>query len=312
MIALIFPGQGSQFVGMGQDFYREFSAAREVFQEIDEVLKESLSHLIFEGTEEELKRTENTQPALMAMSLACLKVLQQELNFDVEQRVSFLAGHSLGEYSAYAAAGTFSLSEATSLLRLRGRAMQEAVPFGEGAMAALIGANVERAEQIARIAAACGVCEIANDNSPEQVVLSGEKAAIEKAIEIARDHGVKRAVLLPVSAPFHCSMMEPAAHVMEQALTSTDIKTPKVPVVSNVLATPVKEKSRIAPTLVQQISGRVRWREIGLFLASQGVTTVIEIGAGKVLSGLMKRISPDMTTLACNTIKDLEELNQQL
>lgn len=312
MIAFVFPGQGSQSIGMGKDLFDTFESARLVFEEVDETLKQKLSQLIFSGDADMLMRTENTQPALMAVSMAMVRVLQKELNYNLKDHASFLAGHSLGEYSAHAAANSFSLSDTARLLRTRGLAMQEAVPVGVGAMAALLGADFDQVALIAKEAAGSDVCEVANDNSPGQIVISGHKTAIDRALEIAKNQGIKRAVLLPVSAPFHSSLMEPAQRVMEKALAAVEARATDVPIIANVTVTPVKTPDAYISCLVDQVTGRVRWRETILFLKSQGTKKVIEIGAGKVLTGLVKRIDPDMDAVALNTPQDLETFAQSL
>jgi [acyl-carrier-protein] S-malonyltransferase len=297
--AFIFPGQGSQAVGMGRDLAAAFSAAREVFEEVDETLSQKLSKLMFEGPAEELTLTENTQPALMAHSLAVLGVLETEGGFALRQRAVVVAGHSLGEYSALAAAGSFSIAHAARLLKLRGQAMQKAVPAGEGAMAALLGAEMAQAEAICAEAAPVPesetdereVIEPANDNGAGQIVVSGHRGAVERAVALAASKGVRRAMLLPVSAPFHCALMQPAAEVMARALADVAIKPPASPLVSNVLAAPISDPDEIRRRLVEQVTGTVRWRESVAYMASHGVVRFFEIGAGKVLSGLVKRIA---------------------
>lgn len=303
--ALLFPGQGSQGVGMGQSLAARFAAARAVFDEVDAALGESLSRLIFEGPESELTLTANAQPALMAVSMAALRSLEAEAGLDLERDIAFVAGHSLGEYSALAAAGSLSVGAAARLLRLRGSAMQAAVAPGAGAMAALIGIEPEAAAAIAEEAAASGVCQVANDNGGGQVVVSGETAAVQRAVDLAKAQGVKRAVMLTVSAPFHCALMRPAAEAMREALAGIDIAPPRVPLVANVLARPVTTPEEIGRSLVEQVCGTVRWRESMDFLAGQGVTRVVETGAGKVLSGLMKRIAPAVATLAVGSADDV-------
>ena len=294
--ALVFPGQGSQSAGMGKALADSFAAARAVFAEVDDALNEPLSKLMFDGPDPELTMTVNAQPALMAMSLAVLRVLEAEAGLDLRRHVAFVAGHSLGEYSALAAAGTFSIVEAARLLRLRGSAMQAAVPVGSGAMAALIGVEAATAAEIAAEASDGDVCDVANDNGGGQVVLSGTAAAIARAIDIAKRRGVKRAVLLPVSAPFHSSLMRPAANAMAQALSAARCIEPAVPVVANVTARPVTTAALIRDGLVRQVCGTVRWRESVMWLAEAGVTRFVEIGSGKVLTGLIKRIVPGAAT----------------
>ena len=304
--AFVFPGQGSQAVGMGRDLASAFPCAREVFEEVDEALGQSLSRLMFEGPEAELTLTENAQPALMAMSLAVVRVLEKEGKLAIADRARFVAGHSLGEYSALAAAGSIPLAETARLLRTRGQAMQKAVPVGEGAMAALVGVDLAQAEAIAKEAAQGEVCEAANDNAPDQVVISGARAAIERAIGIAKERGVKRAILLPVSAPFHSSLMAPAARVMEEALGKAAVMTPNVPLIANVTAAPATEPNEIRRLLVAQVTGRVRWRESVLAMKEAGVTRFVELGAGKVLAGLAKRIDRDLAAVSVGSPADLD------
>lgn len=306
--AFVFPGQGSQAVGMGKELAEAFPAAREVFQEIDEALSQSLSRLMFEGPGEDLTLTENAQPALMAVSLAVVRVLQAEANLDFVKHAAFVAGHSLGEYSALAAAGAFSIADAARLLKLRGRAMQAAVPVGEGAMAALLGVDLPVAEEIAAEAAGGEVCAPANDNAPGQVVLSGAAAAIERAIEIAPGKGARRAMRLQVSAPFHCSLMQPAADAMADALRATAPVAPRVPLVANVTAGQVSDPATISELLVEQVTAMVRWRECGLYMHGQGVDTLVELGAGKVLTGLTRRIHSDLTGIAVGTPAEIEAI----
>ena len=301
--AFVFPGQGSQSVGMGRALADQVPAARAVFDEVDEALGESLSRIIFEGPEDRLTLTRNAQPALMATSLAALRALEAQ-GIGVATHAAFVAGHSLGEYSALAASGSLGIGDAARLLRIRGDAMQKAVPAGEGAMAALLGADLDLAREIAVEAAAGEVCGVANDNAPGQVVVSGAKAAVERAVEIAKARGVRRAMMLTVSAPFHCALMQPAADAMESALADVDLRPPSVPLVANVLAAPVVEPAEIRRHLVAQVSGMVRWRESMLFLAGNGVTRLVEIGAGKVLSGLARRISPDLAAMNVGTPED--------
>jgi [acyl-carrier-protein] S-malonyltransferase len=305
--AIIFPGQGSQAVGMVAELAGVFSAAREVFDEVDEALGKKLSELMFEGPEDELTLTENAQPALMAASLAALRVLESEGGFKLSDHVAFVAGHSLGEYSALAAAGVFSVADTARLVRTRGQAMQEAVPVGEGAMAALLGLELADAEAVAAEAADGEVCDFANDNAPGQVVLSGATAAIGRAVEIAKGRGAKRAVLLPVSAPFHCAMMAPAAEVMAEALAQVTMNEPAVPVVANVTAEPVADAAEARERLIEQVTGRVRWRESVLYMAAQGVDTLVEVGAGKVLSGLARRIDRELTSVNVGTPEGVED-----
>lgn len=304
--ALLFPGQGSQVVGMGLDMANQYAAAREVFEEVDAALSEKLSAVIFQGPQDILTMTENAQPAIMATSIAVLRVLQKELGFSVANGASFVAGHSLGEYSALCAAGALTLTDTARLLRVRGKSMQQAVPAGKGAMAALLGADIDSANAIASEAAQDEVCCVANDNAPGQVVISGSKAAIDRAIEIAKAKGIKRAILLEVSAPFHCPLMAPAAGVMTEALSAAKISVPVVPVVANVTAKAESDPSAIRRLLVDQVTGVVRWRESMQYIRAQGVTRVVEIGAGKVLSGLIKRIEADMEAINVGAPADLE------
>jgi [acyl-carrier-protein] S-malonyltransferase len=287
-IAFIFPGQGSQAVGMGAELGKAYPSARAMFEEVDAALSQNLSRLMWEGPEAELTLTENAQPALMAVSLAVMRVLGDK-GLKLPAKVAYVAGHSLGEYSALAAAGALSLADTARLLKIRGRAMQEAVPVGEGAMAALLGADLAQAQELAKAAAEGDVCEAANDNAPGQVVISGAKRAIERAVALAPKFGARRAVLLPVSAPFHCALMQPAADVMGEALSKVTIKPPAVPLIANVLATPISDPEAIRARLVEQVTGMVRWRETMLFLKANGVTTVYEIGAGRVLTGIARR-----------------------
>jgi [acyl-carrier-protein] S-malonyltransferase len=310
--AFIFPGQGSQAVGMGHDLAAAFAAAREVFEEVDETLKQKLSKLMFEGPAEELTLTENTQPALMAHSLAVLRVLEREGGIVLRQKALVVAGHSLGEYSALAAAGAFSVPDAARLLKLRGQAMQKAVPAGQGAMAALLGADMAQAAEICAEAAPepeTGKMEIvqpANDNGGGQVVISGHRSAIERAIDIAKTKGVKRAMLLPVSAPFHCALMTPAAEAMAEALEKTPPAAPWVPVVANVSAKRESDPGRIRDLLIEQVTATVRWRESVSAMTEMGVDRFIELGAGKVLTGLIKRIAPDSSGIAAGTPAEIE------
>ncbi|WBU28255.1 ACP S-malonyltransferase [Rhodopseudomonas palustris] len=289
--AFTFPGQGSQAVGMGKALAEAFPAARAVFDEVDAALGEKLTSIIWEGPAETLQLTENAQPALMAVSLATMRVLETEAGVSVGKDAAFVAGHSLGEYSALAAAGSLSVSDTARLLRIRGQAMQKAVPVGVGAMAALLGLDYDTAVAVAAEAAQGQVCQAANDNGGGQVVVSGHKDAVERAVEIAKGKGAKRAMLLPVSAPFHCSLMQPAAEAMAEALAGVTIKAPAAPLVANVLASPITDPDEIRRRLVEQVTGTVRWRESVAFMASQGVNQFLEIGAGKVLSGLVKRIA---------------------
>lgn len=303
--AFVFPGQGSQAVGMGKALASNFAPARQVFEEVDSALGSKLSAVIFEGPADTLTLTENAQPALMAVSLAVLRVLEAEAGLDLAREAQFVAGHSLGEYSALAAAGAFTVADAARLLRTRGQAMQKAVPVGVGAMAALFGLEFNAAAAVAAEAGQGEVCQAANDNGAGQVVVSGNKAAVERAVEIAKTRGAKRAMLLPVSAPFHCALMQPAADVMAEALAKTTIKPPAAPVIANVLAKPVNEPGEIVRALVAQVTGTVRWRESVVFMAGAGVSSFYEIGAGKVLSGLIKRLADGATTAAIGSPEDV-------
>ncbi len=297
--AFVFPGQGAQAIGMGKALAETYPAAHAVFEEVDQALGQNLSAMIWEGDIAELTLTENAQPALMATSMAVIRALAAE-GVDVTA-ASFVAGHSLGEYSALCAAGAFSLSDTARLLRVRGQAMQQAVPVGVGAMAALLGLDFEAASAVAKEAAQGEICQAANDNDPAQVVVSGHKAAVERALEIAKAHGAKRALLLPVSAPFHCALMAPAAEKMAGALADVTIHAPKVPVVSNVLASGVSDPAQIRDLLIKQITGSVRWRESVAWMGAQGVTEFYEIGAGKALSGMIRRIEREANCVAVST-----------
>jgi [acyl-carrier-protein] S-malonyltransferase len=303
--AFVFPGQGSQAVGMGKALAQAFAPARAVFDEVDAALSERLSVTMWEGPAEKLTLTENAQPALMAVSLAVMRVLEAEAGVDLARDAKFVAGHSLGEYSALAAAGAFSLSDTAKLLRIRGRAMQQAVPVGTGAMAALLGLELEAAAAVAAEAAQGEVCQAANDNGGGQVVVSGNRSAVERAVEIAKAKGARRAMMLQVSAPFHCALMRPAADAMAEALSKTDVKPPVVPVVANVVAKPISEPAEIVRRLVEQVTGTVRWRECAAFMAGSGVTRFYEVGSGKVLTGLLKRIAEGATGTAIGTPEDV-------
>lgn len=303
--AFVFPGQGSQAVGMGKSLADVFAPARLVFEEVDAALGERLSDIIRNGPIETLTLTENAQPALMAVSLAAMRVLETEAGVDLARDAAFVAGHSLGEYSALAAARSLSIADAARLLRIRGRAMQKAVPVGAGAMAALIGLELGEVKAVAAEVAGVGVCAAANDNGGGQVVLSGARPAVEQAVEVAKQRGAKRAMLLPVSAPFHCPMMQPAADVMAEALAKVSVKAPVVPVVANVLARPVSDPAEIVRCLVEQVTGTVRWRESVLFMVKAGVTSFYEVGAGKVLTGLIKRIAEAETATSIGTPDDV-------
>ncbi|MDQ4086988.1 MAG: ACP S-malonyltransferase [Pseudomonadota bacterium] len=307
MRAFIFPGQGSQSVGMGTVLAEASTAAREVFQEVDEALGQNLSRLMGQGPQEELTLTENAQPAIMANAVATLRAL----GVDLSGKASFVAGHSLGEYTALCAAGALDLATTARLLKLRGRAMQAAVPVGEGAMAALLGANIDVAQAVADAAAQGEVCAVANDNDPSQVVISGHRGAIERALEIAKEKGAKRAILLPVSAPFHCSLMQPAAEAMGEALAAARIEEPAVPVYANVAAAPVSEPDEIRRLLVDQVTGMVRWRESVAAMFDGGVTHFVEFGA-KVLGPMVKRTAPDATVTSVVTPDDIDALVKEI
>ncbi|MGC1611145.1 MAG: ACP S-malonyltransferase, partial [Pseudolabrys sp.] len=304
-VAFVFPGQGSQTVGMGKALAANFAAARQVFDEVDAALDSKLSTIVFEGPSDTLTLTENAQPALMAVSLATLRVMETEAGLSLEHDAQFVAGHSLGEYSALAAAGAFTVADTARLLRTRGQAMQKAVPVGSGAMAALIGLEFDAASAVAAEAAQGEVCQAANDNGAGQVVVSGSKAAVERAVNIAKDKGAKRAMLLPVSAPFHCALMQPAADVMAEALTKVSVKQPAVPLVANVLAKAIRTPDEIIRGLIEQVTGTVRWRESVLYMAKAGVTNFYEVGAGKVLSGLIKRLAGDAMVTAIGSPDDV-------
>ena len=304
--ALIFPGQGSQSVGMGKALFDAFAEAREVFQEVDEALGQKLSQIIFEGPAEDLKLTENTQPALMAVSMAVVRVLEKQGNFRLPDAAQYVAGHSLGEYAALCAAGTFALADTARLLRLRGQAMQRAVPVGVGTMAALLGVDRDVAEEIAAAAAQGEICAAANDNAPGQVVLSGHVAAVDRALVIAAERGFKRSVKLPVSAPFHCSLMQPAADAMADALAKVAMKAPIVPVIANVTACATSDVEVIRDLLVKQVTGAVRWRESVLFMKAQGIEQLVECGAGNVLAGLTKRIDKELPAVSLQGPEDVE------
>lgn len=310
--AFTFPGQGSQAVGMGQALAEASATAREVFQEIDDALGQNLSKLMFGGPEDQLTLTENAQPALMAVSVAVMRVLEKEGGVNLAQKARFVAGHSLGEYSALAAAGSFSLADTARLLKRRGQAMQRAVPVGIGAMAALLGVDLDVAREIAAEAAQGQVCTAANDNAPGQVVISGHREAVERAIEIGKEKGARRSMLLPVSAPFHCALMAPAADEMEEALAAVAIRAPAVPLVANVIAAQVADPDQIRKLLVEQVTGSVRWRESVEYMAANGVTEVIELGAGKALTGMAKRISKDLAAVAAGTPDEIDALLKTL
>ena len=304
-LAFIFPGQGSQAVGMGKALADAFGAARLVFEEVDAALGETLTRVVWEGPAQTLTLTENAQPALMAVSLAAMRVLETEAGVDLARDARFVAGHSLGEYSALAAAGALSIADTARLLRIRGRAMQKAVPVGTGAMAALLGLDFEQAVTVAGEAARDQVCQAANDNGGGQVVVSGDKAAVERAVELAKARGAKRAMMLPVSAPFHCTLMQPAADAMAAALAGVTVKSPVVPVVANVLAKPIRDPADIVDALVAQVTGTVRWRDSIAFMADAGVTQFYEVGAGKVLSGLVRRVAEGASGVSIGTPDDV-------
>jgi [acyl-carrier-protein] S-malonyltransferase len=297
---------------MGKDLADAFPSARAVFDQVDDALGEKLSAVMWEGPAETLTLTQNAQPALMAVSMAVMAVLEQEFGITVAGKADYVAGHSLGEYSALAAAGTFSIADTARLLRIRGEAMQAATPVGTGAMAALLGLDFEAAMKVAEEAAQGDVCQAANDNAPGQVVVSGSKAAVERAVDIARAHGARRAMLLPVSAPFHCALMQPAADVMAAALANVDMSAPAVPLVANVVASAVSDAGQIRDNLVAQVTGTVRWRESVAWMIDNGVTGFVEVGAGKVLTGMAKRMAPDATCMATTSVAEIEAVAQSL
>ena len=305
--AFIFPGQGAQTIGMGRDLADTYAAARAVFEEVDEALGQNLSHLIWEGDQDELTLTANAQPALMATSMAAVRALEAE-GFAFTEHASFVAGHSLGEYSALCAAGSLSVADTAKLLRIRGDAMQKATPKGQGAMAAILGLDFDTVADLASDAAEGDVCQAANDNDPAQVVISGHAAAVERAVELAKARGAKRAVMLPVSAPFHCALMQPAADAMAGALASVTLNAPVVPLVGNVMAGPSDDPALIRDNLITQVTGRVRWRESVMWMAQNDVTEAWELGAGKALSGMVKRIAREMETKAIGTAADIAAL----
>lgn len=310
--AFTFPGQGSQAVGMGKELADAFPAAKAVFDEVNDALSQDLTALMWGGPEDELTLTENAQPALMAVSVAVMRTLESEGGWSLADKASFVAGHSLGEYSALAAAGTFSLADTARLLKTRGKAMQAAVPVGEGAMAAMLGLSFEDAQAVAAEAAEDQVCSAANDNADGQVVISGSKAAVERAAVLAKEKGAKRAMLLPVSAPFHCALMQPAADAMAEALAGVDMKAPSVPLVANVTASAVSDPDEIRKLLVEQVTGMVRWRESVKYLAAQGVSELVETGAGKVLTGLTRRIDKSVGGAAVGTPADVASILENL
>ncbi len=305
-LAVTFPGQGSQAVGMGKSLCNASIAAKAVFDEVDEALGEKLSTVIWEGPEDKLTLTANAQPALMAVSIAAMRLLEEQ-GFSIPAKVAYVAGHSLGEYTALCAAGTFSLSDTAKLLRIRGNAMQKAVPAGEGAMAAIIGLEQVDVEAICGIAASEGCCQIANDNGGGQLVISGARMPVENAAELARKKGAKRALLLPVSAPFHSALMSPAADAMREALAEVQMNAPSVSLIANVLAGPIIDPAEIRNRLVEQVTGQVRWRESVEWMAQNGVTSLLEVGSGKVLCGLARRINRDLQTAAVGTPDDVEK-----
>ena len=307
MRAFIFPGQGSQSVGMGKALADASPAAREVFQEVDDALGQHLFRIMCEGPESDLTLTENAQPAIMANAIATLRVLEKEGGLRLADKADFVAGHSLGEYTALCAAEALDLATTAKLLKLRGRAMQAAVPVGEGAMAALLGADLEKAQAIASAAAEGEICTVANDNDPSQVVISGHRGAVERAIPLAKEMGAKRAVLLPVSAPFHCPLMQPAADAMAEALAGADLRAPLVPVYANVLAAPIADPAEIRARLVEQVTGMVRWRESVAAMTEAGVSEFVELG-GKVLGAMVKRIAPDAKITSVVSMDDIEAL----
>ena len=310
--AFVFPGQGSQAIGMGKDLADQFASARQVFEEVDAALSQNLSAIMWQGSDADLTLTENAQPALMAVSLAAMRVLESEYGITLAKYASFVAGHSLGEYSALAAAGTFSLSNAAKLLKIRGKAMQAATPVGTGAMAALLGLDFATASEVAREAEQGDVCEAANDNSEGQVVISGTKAAVERALDIAKAKGARRAILLPVSAPFHCALMQPAAIAMASALSAVEMKPPSVPLVANVAAEPLSDPAAMRDSLVAQVTGTVRWRESMGFMVANGIKLFVEVGAGKVLTGLAKKNAPEAVAMAGSNAGDLAEIALKL
>ena len=306
-VALTFPGQGSQYIGMGKDLAEHRSEAALVFEEVDDAIGMSLSKIIFAGDEQELKLTENTQPALMAVSMAVIKVLEQE-GFVIKDDVRLMAGHSLGEYSALCAAGVFSIADTAKLLRLRGKAMQKAVAVGEGAMAAILGLEIADVEAlVGEVASNSDIVSVANDNAFGQVVISGQTAAVEKAAELAKAKGAKRALILPVSAPFHCSLMQPAADEMAEALKNTNLKAPIVPIMANVTAALTNDPEEIRRLLVEQVTGVVRWRESVLNMGAMGISSLVEVGAGKVLSGLARRIDKEIATQSIESLASIDE-----
>ncbi|HXP05759.1 MAG TPA: ACP S-malonyltransferase [Stellaceae bacterium] len=310
--AFVFPGQGSQQPGMGRDLAEAFAPARLLFEEIDDALSQRLSRLMFEGPEGDLTLTENAQPALLAASLAVIRVLEAEAGFDIAKQIAYVAGHSLGEYSAHAAAGTFSVPDAVRLVKRRGQAMQKAVPVGEGAMAALLGLDIDAAREVAAGTSGYGICVVANDNCLGQIVVSGNVAAVERAVELAAERGARRSIMLPVSAPFHCPLMAPAAEAMEEALGDVALKAPAVPVVANVTAEPTSDPKEIKDLLIEQVTRMVRWRETVLLFKAQEVEEIVEIGSGRVLTGLVKRIDRDLSASSVGGAAEVEALMRRL
>ena len=309
--AFVFPGQGSQQPGMGRDLADAFTPARLLFEEVDDALSQNLSRLMFDGPESDLTLTENAQPALLAASLAVIRVLEAEAGFDVAG-LAYVAGHSLGEYSAHAASGTFSVPDAVRLVKRRGQAMQKAVPVGEGAMAALLGLDIDAAREVAEGTAGHGVCVVANDNCPGQIVVSGHRAAVERAVELGAERGARRSIMLPVSAPFHCPLMAPAAEIMEEALGEVSLRAPRVPVVANVTAAPTSDPAEIRELLIEQVIRMVRWRETVLLFKEHEVEEIVEIGTGRVLAGLVKRIDRELPAISVGTAAETEALMKRL
>jgi [acyl-carrier-protein] S-malonyltransferase len=310
--AFVFPGQGSQQPGMGRDLAEAFTPARLLFEEVDDALSQNLSRLMFEGPESDLTLTENAQPALLAASLAVIRVLEAEAGFDIAKEVAYVAGHSLGEYSAHAAVGTLSVGDAVRLVKRRGLAMQKAVPVGEGAMAALLGLDIDAAREVAAGTHGTGVCVVANDNCPGQIVVSGHRTAVERALELAAERGARRSIMLPVSAPFHCPLMAPAAAVMEEALGEILLQVPRVPVVANVTAAPTSDPAEIRELLIEQVIRMVRWRETVLLFKDREVEEIVEIGAGRILAGLIKRIDRELPVSSVGAAAEVEALMKRL